>query len=79
VDAHVKIGDCIMRIAYTCQTAHLLCWVYFRDFYRRMCWRYVGTSYINYSIKIDNNRRRVIDFKKEEKNSIAEDLKQIIP
>jgi hypothetical protein len=40
--------------------------MYVRDFFGRLCWRYVGRSDTNYGIKIDNNRKRVIDYKKEE-------------
>jgi hypothetical protein len=56
---------------------HLLCWIYFKDFYGRLCWRYVGKSDINYSIRIDNNRNKVVDSKKEEEIPAVEDLKQI--
>ncbi len=48
------------------------------DFYGTLCWRYVGKSDANYSIRIDNNRKRAIDFEKEEEIPIAKDLKQII-
>ncbi len=70
----MRIGDHIMRIVYTSQTTHLLCWVYFRDFYGKMCWR----SDNNYNIKIDNNRRRAVDSKKEKDILIIENLKKIL-
>jgi hypothetical protein len=42
-----------------------------------MCWRYVERSDINYNIKIDNNRRMVVNSEKEEDISVIEDLKKI--
>ncbi len=51
--------------------------MYFKDFYDRLCGRYVGRSDINYSIKIDNNKRRVVDFKKGKEVPTVENLKQI--
>jgi hypothetical protein len=49
--------------------------MYVRDFYGRLCWRYVKRSDANYSIRIDNNRKRAVDFKKEEEVPTIEDLK----
>jgi hypothetical protein len=51
--------------------------VYFKDFYERLCGRYVGRSGINYSVKIDNNKRRVVDSKKGKEVPTVENLKQI--
>jgi hypothetical protein len=42
-----------------------------------LCWRYVGRSDANYNIKIDNNKRKIIDFDKEEEVFVAKDLKHI--
>ncbi len=69
------IGDRILGISHTRQATHLLCWMYVRDFYGRLCWRYVGRSDANYSIRIDNNRKRTVDSKKEEEVPTIEDLK----
>jgi hypothetical protein len=43
--------------------------------YIRLCWRYIGRNDANYSIKIDNKRKRAVDFKKEEEVLAIEDLK----
>lgn len=59
-----------MKITYTWQVAHMFCWVYYKDFYDRLCWRYVGKSVVSYNIEIDNNRRK-------ETNLVIKDLKQI--
>lgn len=73
----VKVGDRILKISHIGQAAHLLCWIYSKDFYSKLCWRYVGKSDANYNIKIDNNKRKVIDFNKEEEVISAKDLKHI--
>jgi hypothetical protein len=54
----VKVGDCILKISHISQATHLLCWIYSKDLYGRLCWRYVGRSDANYNIKIDNNKRK---------------------
>jgi hypothetical protein len=69
-----RIGGHILRISHIGQVTHLLCWMYVKDFYGRLCWRYVGRDDTNYNIRIDNNRKRTIDSKKEEVPAI-EDLK----
>jgi hypothetical protein len=73
----MKIGDYILRIAHTSQFAHLLCWIHSKDFYGRLCWRYVGRSDMNYNIMIENNKKRAIDSEKEEEILVVKDLKQI--
>jgi len=73
----VKVGDCILKISHIGQATHLLCWIYSKDFYGRLCWRYVGRSDANYNIKIDNNKTKIIDFDKEEEVLVAKDLKHI--
>lgn len=75
VDDNFNIRDQILRISYTWQVTHMFCWVHYKDFYDRLCWRYVGKSDVNYSIRIDNNRRRVMEFEKEANVLIVEDLK----
>ncbi len=77
IDDNFRIGDYILRISYTKQVVHMLCQVYFKDFYERLCGRYVGRSGINYSVKIDNNKRRVVDSKKGKEVPTVENLKQI--
>ncbi len=64
-----------MKISQTRQAMHSLCWIYFKDFYGRLCWRYVGRNDINNNIRIDNNRKKVVDSEKEEKILAIEDLK----
>jgi hypothetical protein len=49
--------------------------MYVKDFYGRLCWRYVGRNDANYSIRIDNNRKITVDSKKEEEVPTIEDLK----
>jgi hypothetical protein len=46
----------------------MFCWVYYKDFYDRLCWRYVGKSVVSYNIEIDNNKRK-------ETNLVVKDLK----
>lgn len=65
INDKVKIGDHILKISHIGQAAHLLCWIYSKDLYIKLCWRYVGRSDANYNIKIDNNKRKVVDFSKE--------------
>jgi hypothetical protein len=78
IDDRIKTRGCILRISHIRQVMHLLSWMYVRDFYGRLCWKYIGRNDANYSIKIDNKRKRVVDFKKEEDVLAIEDLKQII-
>jgi hypothetical protein len=78
IDDRIKIGNCILRISHTWQATHVLCWMYVREFYGRLCWRYVGWSDANYNIKIDNNRKKTMDFESEEEVLTTKDLKQII-
>ncbi len=75
IDDKIKIGDHILRISHTWQATHLLCWMYVRDFYGRLCWRYVGRSDVNYNIRIDNNRKKTMDFEREEDVPTTKDLK----
>jgi hypothetical protein len=77
IDDNFKIGDYILRTSYTRQVVHMLYYVYFKDFYDRLCGRYVGRSDINHSIKIDNNKRRAVNSKKGKEVLAIEDLKQI--
>jgi hypothetical protein len=66
IDDTIKIGDRSLKISHTRQATHMLCWMYVRDFYGKLCWRYVGRSDADYSIKIDNKIKRTVDSKKEE-------------
>jgi hypothetical protein len=72
-----KVGDYILKISHIGQAAHLLCWIYSKDFYNKLCWRYVGRSDANYNIKIDNNKRKVVDSNKEKEVLSTKDLKHI--
>jgi hypothetical protein len=47
LDDRIKIGDHILRITHINQVAHLLCWIYSRDFYGKLCWRYVRKNDMN--------------------------------
>jgi len=58
IDDKVKVGDCILKISHIGQATHLLCWIYFKEFYGRLCWRYVGRSDASHDIKIDNNMKK---------------------
>ncbi len=49
--------------------------MYVNDFYARLCWRYVGRSDANYSIRIDKNIKIIVDFEKEEEVHATKDLK----
>ncbi len=51
--------------------------MYLKDFYDRLCGRYVGRNDINYSIRIDNNKKRVVDSKNGKEVHAVKDLKQI--
>jgi hypothetical protein len=77
INDRVKVGDFILKISHIGQATHLLCWIYFKEFYGRLCWRYVGKSDANHDIKIDNNMRKIIDSKKEEEVLAVKDLKHI--
>ncbi len=56
---------------------HSLCWICLKDFYGRLCWRYVARNDINNIIRIDNNRKKVVDSEKEKEKPAIVDLKQI--
>jgi hypothetical protein len=75
VNDSLNIRDRILWTSNTWQVAHIFCWVYYKDFNDRLCWRYVGKSDVSYSIRIDNNRRRVMEFEKEIDVLAVEDLK----
>jgi hypothetical protein len=49
--------------------------MYVKDFYGRLCWRYVRRSDANYSSRIDNNIKIIVDFEKEEEVHATKDLK----
>jgi len=49
--------------------------MYVKDFYGRLCWRYVGRSDTNYSIIINNNIKIIVDSEKEEEVHATKDLK----
>jgi len=54
---------------------HSLCWICLKDFYGRLCWRYVARNDINNIIRIDNNRKKVVDSEKEKEKPAIVDLK----
>ncbi len=50
-------------------------WIYSKDFYGKLCWKFVGRNDMKCNIKIENNKKRAIDSERKEEIPTVEDLK----
>jgi hypothetical protein len=55
LDDKTKKGNHILKISSYGKGLHMICWLYYTDFYGCFFWRYVSISDMEYIIRIGSN------------------------
>jgi hypothetical protein len=74
IDNKIRIGNMLIKTLYSNGIR-----IFSKGLYGKLGWGFVGKSDICFSIKIDDNRIRVVRLERREKVFEVDDLKQIFP
>jgi hypothetical protein len=77
LDQKLHVGDRLIRIMFSGKSAHLLCLMFSRCLYGKLGWEIVGKIDINFNIRIEDNKIKVVRSKKKKELLEVDDLKQI--
>lgn len=67
LDHNIRVRDQNLRVSHSGRNACLQCWNYYKDMYGKLGWKLASNSDISYSIKVDDNRKRVVTSEGETK------------
>ncbi len=70
----IRIGDMFIRIVYLGKNSHLLCWIFSKGLYGKLGWGFVGNNDVCFSIRINDNKIKVVRSKRKEEVFEANDL-----
>jgi hypothetical protein len=61
LDSKIRLRDCLLKIVLSIKDFHFLCWIFNKDIYGKLGWKYARRNDIYVSFKIDDNKSKAID------------------